>query len=337
MKGLTLFSLCFALVVILLGAFTRLTDAGLGCPDWPGCYGYLTVPNAEQAADAQARFPERAIEPAKAWAEMVHRYVAACLGLLILAIAVLHWRQRGASAVPYLLLGLVVFQAALGMWTVTLNLMPLVVMGHLLGGFSIAALLLYWLLQQRGQSIQASERDIGSATHVTKSPRGITSGLKAMAATALVVLVTQIALGGWTSANYASLACTQLPICEGDWLAKLNPTDAFSPLQAPASSYEYGVLDHPARLTIHVSHRIWALVTTAILLLLWWRLRQVGIQREANVMAVVLTLQIALGIGNVLGGLPLAVAVAHNGVALLLLLAVIASNVRLWQGEAQHG
>ncbi|QIZ78393.1 COX15/CtaA family protein [Ferrimonas lipolytica] len=320
MKKLTLFSMCLALVVILLGAFTRLTDAGLGCPDWPGCYGFLSVPTAEQVATAEVRFPQRPVDAAKAWAEMIHRYIAASLGLFIVAIAALHWRSGGGSKLPYALVGLVLFQGALGMWTVTLNLMPIIVMGHLLGGFSIVALLWVWWLRQ----------------HQLTSPKPRLP-LQGIAAIALLVLVGQIALGGWTSANYASLACTQLPICEGDWISKLQPSEAFTPLQPPAKSYEFGVLDHPARMTIHISHRLWAGITTLVLLFLWWRLRQHHAHREATAVGLILALQLALGISNVVAGLPLLVAVAHNGVAALLLLAVVACNVRAWQGETAHG
>ncbi|WP_028116463.1 COX15/CtaA family protein [Ferrimonas senticii] len=324
MRTLTLSALLFSLVVIALGAYTRLTDAGLGCPDWPGCYGYLLVPNDAQISTAEARFPERPVEAAKAWAEMIHRYVAALLGLMIVAIAGLHWRAGGHSRLPYLLLGLVLFQGALGMWTVTLNLMPVIVMAHLLGGFSIASLLLLWYLRQPQSAL--------TDTAGNRQPRS----LKPLAAAALLVLLAQIALGGWTSANYASLACTQLPICEGDWVAKLAPKTAFTPLQPPAKTYEFGVLDHPARMTIHIGHRLWAMVTAAVLMLLWWRLARSGLGRYGHLMGAVLLLQIGLGIANVVAGLPLAVAVAHNGVALLLLLTVVASNVRIWQG-GQHG
>ncbi len=318
MRNFTLFTLSLALVVILLGAFTRLTDAGLGCPDWPGCYGYLVVPHEDLHPIAEARFPERPVEMAKAWAEMTHRYVAGTLGLCIFALAVLAWRRPGAPRrLPLALVGLVIFQAALGMWTVTLNLLPLVVMGHLIGGFSILALLfLLWLRQRpdRPRRPQSPLRPLGR-----------------LAVLATGVLLVQIMLGGWTSANYASLACTELPVCEGDWLARLAPQAAFHPLPPPAHSYEFGVLDYPARMTIHVSHRIWALITALVLAMLAWRLWRQGVQREALAVAGILLLQLGLGIINVVGSLPLPVAVAHNGVAALLLLSLVAANYRLWQ------
>ncbi|SHI02918.1 COX15/CtaA family protein [Ferrimonas marina] len=323
MRTFNLITLVLAMVVILLGAFTRLTDAGLGCPDWPGCYGFLTVPQAEQVATAEARFPERPVEAAKAWAEMIHRYVAGTLGLFILALAVMSVRTPNVPKVlPWILVGLVIFQGALGMWTVTLNLLPVVVMGHLIGGFTIFALL-FWNWLSLGK------------TQPSASP---TLQLRPLALAAMVVLACQIMLGGWTSANYASLACTQLPVCEGSWWQQLSPAEAFQPLPPPAKSYEFGVLDYPARMTIHVSHRFGAAITTLVLLLLWVRLRQHNIWRESHWLGGLLLLQVGLGVANVVGSLPLAVAVAHNGVAALLLLSLVAVYHRLspQQGVA-HG
>lgn len=317
MKKLTFATLSLAFVVILLGAFTRLTDAGLGCPDWPGCYGFLTVPSDHHIPIAEARFPERPVEAAKAWAEMVHRYVAGTLGLMILALALISLKNAGPKKLPWALVGLVIFQAALGMWTVTLDLLPVVVMGHLLGGFAIFSLLFLLWLRQRPVAL-------------TLSP------LKVLAALALVVLVGQIMLGGWTSANYAALVCTQLPICEGDWMGNLAPLEAFHPLPPPADSYEFGVLDYPARMTIHVSHRIWAVITALVLLSLWWRLRRSGANRVATVLASLLALQLGLGVANVVGSLPLPVAVAHNGVAALLLLTLVWINHLAWRSPAKE-
>ncbi|MBY5923549.1 COX15/CtaA family protein [Ferrimonas balearica] len=317
MKKLTFATLSLAFVVILLGAFTRLTDAGLGCPDWPGCYGFLTVPSEQHIPIAEARFPERPVEAAKAWAEMVHRYVAGTLGLMILALALVSLKHSGPKKLPWALVGLVIFQAALGMWTVTLDLMPVVVMGHLLGGFAIFSLLfLLWLRQH--------------SVAVTLSP------LRGLAMVALAVLVGQIMLGGWTSANYAALVCTQLPICEGDWMGNLSPLEAFHPLPPPAESYEFGVLDYPARMTIHVSHRIGAVITALVLLWLWWRLRENGANRIAAVLGTVLLVQVALGVTNVVGSLPLPVAVAHNGVAALLLLTLVWINHLAWRSPAKE-
>lgn len=330
MKKLILLALGLTLLVVVLGAYTRLTDAGLGCPDWPGCYGFWSVPMATEAiAAAEVRYPERPLEPAKAWAEMIHRYAATLLGLLLLVMALWHgyrhyaaWQTSGSgwpanvALTPYLLLLLVLFQGALGMWTVTLNLLPLVVMGHLLGGFTIAGLLFYWWTRQTPPQLH----------------HAYDNRIRLLGGVAVMVVIGQVSLGGWTAANYASLACTELPICQGDWLAQWAPARAFDPISPPASSYEYGVLDYAARMTIHVSHRLGALITTVVLAIFWWQLRCRHIHFEANMMAAILLLQLGLGVMNVVASLPLWVAVSHNFVALLLLLAVLACNVRVWQG-----
>ncbi|WP_229359814.1 COX15/CtaA family protein [Ferrimonas aestuarii] len=309
-NGWIVATMTLALLVIVVGAFTRLTDAGLGCPDWPGCYGYATPIQAKaNQAVAEARFPERPLEVAKAWAEMGHRYIASILGLLIIIIAVKSWStpQRGHGLA---LFALVLFQGALGMWTVTLNLMPVIVMGHLLGGFSLFCLLgLLWL---RRQSL----------------PRLGFLGSR-LAVVALLALVVQIALGGWTSANYAALACTEFPLCEPGWQERLDFAAGFQPIQPPAHSYEFGTLDWAARMTIHVSHRIWAVVTALLLLTLAFKLWRH--QRQlAGALALLTLVQVGLGLANVVWQLPLAIAVAHNGVAALLLLTTVAVNYRIW-------
>jgi len=316
MRTLTLLALLLALTVIGLGAYTRLTEAGLGCPDWPGCYGQFMVPGESHREQISQAFPEHMFEPHKARNEMVHRYVAGSLGLLIAAIAILAWWQRLQRWLATLLFATVLFQAALGMWTVTLNLMPLVVMGHLLGGFTTAALLLWLWLQ------------LGHHTPLTRLKT--VSRAKWWTLLGGLILVGQITLGGWTSANYAALVCTELPVCEGEWWQQLQPAQAFAPVQPAADSYQYGVLDYPARMTIHVTHRLWAAVTASYLLLLgiglWQRsgkLRASGMRPAAGTLLLLLGVQISLGLGNVLFSLPLAVAVAHNLTAALLLLTLV--------------
>lgn len=205
MRLLVKISVFFAFIVIVLGAFTRLTEAGLGCPDWPGCYGFMKVPSQEEhIQQAELRFPDAPVEHAKAWNEMVHRYFAGTLGLLILAIAIIAWvKSRRYShyptpvKLPTLLLGLVIFQAALGMWTVTMNLQPLIVMGHLLGGFSVISLL--YLLSLRLSSFRLAGGDPELRRY------------RGLAFFTLLVVIGQIALGGWVAANYAAVACTELP------------------------------------------------------------------------------------------------------------------------------
>ena len=199
---------CLALFVVVLGAYVRLSDAGLGCPDWPGCYGTLTVPQSESAiAHAETAYPDQPVEANKAWKEMIHRYFAGTLGLLVLAIFVLGWRARKEIKVspwlPTFLLILIVFQAALGMWTVTLLLKPVVVTAHLLGGMATLGLLT-WL----------AHRHLG----IVSTGFSHADNLRFWARWALVILFLQIFLGGWTSTNYAALACTDFPTCHGVWM-----------------------------------------------------------------------------------------------------------------------
>lgn len=320
---LALFAAFFAFGVVLLGAYTRLSDAGLGCPDWPGCYGHLVVPQAEhEVARAQQAFPERPLEAPKAWKEMIHRYFAGTLGLLILALAAgaVAARRRDPHqpvALPVFILALVVFQALLGMWTVTWLLKPVVVMGHLLGGLSVLALL--WWYGLRHGRLLAAPGDTAARTR-----------LRGPALAALAVLALQIALGGWTSANYAALACTDFPTCGGQWWPDMDFSEAFVLWRGLGINYEFGVLDSAARKAIHVTHRLGAV---AALLVVGWAavaaLRQGGDRLLARTGAVVLGLllvQVSLGIANVVFSLPLPVAVAHNGGAALLLLSVVTLN-----------
>lgn len=321
---LVVFTCFLAFAVVLLGAYTRLTDAGLGCPDWPGCYGKLLVPESEQHVTEKHYLEQRPLEPHKGWKEMVHRYFAGTLGLLILVLAVWAWIRRREPGqpvwLPTILLGLVIFQALLGMWTVTLQLKPVVVMAHLLGGFSTLALLVLLALRTR-----AGERP--GVQPVNMQWRGL-------AVAALLVLVMQIALGGWTSSNYAALACPDFPQCQDSWWPETDFGEAFVLWRGLGVNYEFGVLDHPARTAIHLTHRIGALVT--FLVLGWLALRLIGdaagaLRGTGWLIAGLLLLQIALGIANIVLQLPLGVATAHNGVAALLLLSLVLLNYQLWQ------
>ena len=329
MKKLTFFSLFLAAVVIILGAYTRLTDAGLGCPDWPGCYGNLTVPlSEEKVAQANAAYPERPVEAFKAWNEMVHRYFAGTLGLCVLAIAVIAVRNRRKGTplkLPLLLLGLITFQAALGMWTVTLNLLPVVVMGHLLGGFTVLSCLfiLYLRLKAHDTSSNTPSTLDGSAQESHSVPQ---HKFKFFALFGVCVLVIQIALGGWTSANYAALACTEMPICEAGWQSRLDFAGAFS--VPDADNYEFGAHDYGERVTMHIVHRAGALITFVYLLALGLSVLRsnamTGLQKRiAGFMLGALTVQVALGVSNVVFMLPLAIAVMHNAVAAVLLLSLL--------------
>lgn len=329
---LVLIAVALTGVVVVLGAFTRLVDAGLGCPDWPGCYGFLTVPSSEAArVTAETRFPDAPVEVDKAWWEMIHRYFAGALGLLIAAIAtvaVVNARRRRAMpeaerlplGLPVALLVLVICQAAFGAWTVTLKLWPQVVTAHLLGGFATLSLL--WLLCLR----------LGVMQHMTVPRRLLPHALAA-----LVVVVVQIALGGWVSSNYAALACHDFPTCHGDWWPAMNLAEGFNLAQAVGPNYLGGQLENDARIAIHFVHRLGALVVLAVVGLLAWRLRR---QRSslATPLLVVLGLQIALGVLNIILVLPLSVATAHNAGGALLLGVLVTVNYRAFRdGRAARG
>jgi cytochrome c oxidase assembly protein subunit 15 len=359
------FAAVFAFGVIVFGAFVRLSDAGLSCPDWPTCYGQAAWPGHEKAiAEANAAFPDRPYETHKAWREQVHRMLAGTLGVLVLVLAVAAaWRRRGlltmlgvaalaaavgialyirqsyalsgalslvAIALPLIaafrldrpapwrvaiaVLGVVVFQAMLGMWTVTLLLKPIVVMGHLLGGLLTFSLLSYVALALTTTHVPTTEqRDLERAVIV-----------------GLVLLACQIALGGWTSANYAALACGfDFPQCQGSWWPSPDFREGFVLWRGIGVNYEGGVLDAPARAAIQIAHRIGALVVFCYLGWLAHGLARAKLRGIAIAIGVLLIAQVTLGIGNVKLGLPLPVATAHNGVAALLLLSLIAALVRV--------
>ena len=315
---LTLFTCLLAFCVILMGAYVRLSDAGLGCPDWPGCYGRLLAPSAQGPIGAD--FADRPLHTGKAWKEMIHRYLAGSLGLAILLLALLAWRHRKQTnqplLLPGLLLALVIFQAALGLWTVTLLVKPAIVTAHLLGGFATLALLCLLALRLRSPHRDAV---------VSDSNRRL---LRA----ALGVLILQICLGGWTSTNYAALGCSEFPTCYGgQWWPEMDFREAFVLWRGLGINYEFGVLEPEARTAIHLTHRIGAMVT--LLIVGWLSLRLVlqrrsdSVRRLGMLLLGVLLLQVSLGIVNVLGQLPLPIAVAHNGGAALLLLTLVTA---LW-------
>lgn len=313
---LVLLAALLALVVVVLGAYVRLSDAGLGCPDWPGCYGHLTVPHSEAA---QQVFPGKPLEAHKAWKEMVHRYFAGTLGLLIAAICFCVWRYRqriaASTAVPTLLVGIVAFQAALGMWTVTLLLKPVIVSLHLLGGMTTLGLLV-WLASSRWLAPVVQGRE-----------------WKPWALLGLVLLACQIALGGWTSSNYAALACTDFPACHGSWWPAMDFSRAFHLVRELGMNADGSQLSMESLTAIHVTHRMGAL---AVFLYLGWfgskLLRVPELKPLGGLLLGLLTLQILLGISNVLFSLPLPIAVAHNAGAALLLITLVVINSKLIRG-----
>ena len=363
-------AVALALVVIVFGAFVRLSNAGLSCPDWPTCYGRATWPvHAEDVAHANANF-ERPVESHKAWREQVHRHLAATLGILTLTLALLaarhrrhgkaivigaavlvaasiplymgahyiaasilaiaaetalvaaalRWNNRDLSRVAALTLAMIVFQALLGMWTVTWLLKPIVVMGHLLGGLMTLSLLL-WMAWR----LFPSWRWDASALRV----RGVIR-------VGVTLLGIQIALGGWTSANYAALSCgTDYPTCLGQWWPSMDFGEGFVLWRGIGVDYEGGVLDGAARTAIHMSHRLMAVLVFGHLLVLALMLRRLpGLGRWGVVLALLLGAQVALGISNVVYALPLWIATLHNAGAALLLAVLVTLLARMPDSEA---
>ncbi|HWU76418.1 MAG TPA: COX15/CtaA family protein [Rhodanobacter sp.] len=367
LRWLSLLAAVFAFGLVMFGAFVRLSNAGLSCPDWPTCYGQVTWPQHAQAvAHADAEFPGRPYEAHKAWREQVHRFLAGTLGVMVLALALLAgWRKRGvllailigaafaaagvglyiggehrwssllaacAIALPLfaavrlprpgawkicvLALAVIIFQAMLGMWTVTLLLKPIVVTSHLLGGMITFALLSWAALRFAGVA----------------APDERMADLRRLVVIGLVLLLCQIALGGWTSSNYAALACGygpgSFPKCLGQWAPPTDFHQGFVLWRGIGVNYEGGVLDMAARSAIQIAHRIGALVVFCYLGFLAHKLARRGLRRFGIAMAAALLSQVLLGISNVHFGLPLAVATAHNGMAALLLFTLLAALAR---------
>jgi cytochrome c oxidase assembly protein subunit 15 len=301
-------SFILALIVVILGAYTRLADAGLGCPDWPGCYGQLLVP------DVISSEYDRPLDVAKAWKEMVHRYAASTLGLSIVVIFLLAIFRRPETLrsikLPTALLLLVGFQGALGMWTVTEQVHPGIVTMHLFGGFSTTTLL-FWLLLNERRSI--------------KLEQPILKKHKLMLILVTGLLVFQIFLGGWTSTNYAALSCGDyFPTCLGEmWPDDMDFKNAYywGPL---GIDYEFGVLENQTRTAIQMVHRIGALVVTVAILALSFTLKSYpALKKSIAVVLALLAIQVVLGIVNVVMSLPIFAATMHNVVALALLLSLI--------------
>ena len=313
-------ALLLALVVVSLGAWVRLSDAGLGCPDWPGCYGKLIgVPEqAHEVHAAESAFPGKPVEAPKAWKEMIHRYAAGTLGLCILGLATLAWRQRQRRQpwLEFALVAVVMAQALLGMLTVTRLLKPVIVTSHLLGGMSTLAILaVLWLREGRGAAPSA----------------GAPAAVRLLAAASLAAVLVQIALGGWVSSNYAAAICSDFPTCQGSWWPAMDAHHAFT-LDRELGATASGALLPAAALTaIHWTHRLFAgLVLIVAGSFGLGLVRQPGRRGYGVALLAALTLQLSLGIANVLLQQPLPLAVAHNTGAALLLCATLAATARVF-------
>jgi len=361
-------ALALALGVIVFGAFVRLSNAGLSCPDWPTCYGQATWPSGSADAAGHAASDIRPFDDTRAWREQVHRMLAGTLGVLVLALALMaasrkrlgiaqvaaasllvavsiplymrgmhvqaavlagigelillfaaaRWWLRDGGGLPplaALTLAVIVFQALLGMWTVTWLLKPIVVMGHLLGGLATFALLAWMAWRATDRPLRVPDARL----------------LRGLLWLGLVLLVAQIALGGWTSANYAALSCgTDFPKCVGQWWPPHDFGEAFVLWRGIGVDYEGGILDGAARIAIHMSHRMMAVVVFAYLLWLAVKLmRSPGLRGFGGLLAVLLLAQVSLGVANVKLALPLKVAVMHNAGAALLLFTLVTLLARL--------
>tara|TARA_B100001029_G_C14984925_1_gene408383 strand:+ start:68 stop:1060 length:993 start_codon:yes stop_codon:yes gene_type:complete len=312
--------------VITLGAYVRLSHAGLGCPDWPGCYGFLIgVPdNAVEIAQAESAYEGSNVDIGKAWKEMIHRYLAGFLGIFIFIISYLFYKHNinKLFGISFFVSVLVIFQATLGMFTVTWQLQPLIVMFHLVGGLAIISLL--WLIFLRYNKFNYFKPITDIKFDISKSR---IKNLYVFAYLTLIVLVMQIMLGGWTSTNYAALACADFPRCNASWWPQMDFYNAFVVELATDLNYEFGRLDSPARVAIHFTHRIWAIFATAAIILLSvfsFLIIKSPFQKVLSLLLILfLGIQILLGVLNIKLGLPILVAVGHNGNAALLLMCLV--------------
>ncbi len=339
MRGLALAGVLLCFGVIVLGAYVRLTDAGLGCPDWPGCYGHISPVGAADSPASQAQFPGRPLHEGKAWHEMIHRYAAGTLGCVIIVIAALAIAARRPKAVGagfgLLLFATVIVQAVLGMFTVTLLLKPLIVTLHLMFGMTTLALL-WWLwlkLQQPG----------GGSVHLQTVPRPGGASWAGAAAEAriaywlavfcVVLLAAQFFLGAWTSANYAAFACPDFPTCQGAWWPHTDFRHAFVLWRGLWIDYDGGVLSNAARVAIQLAHRLGALTVTltfaGVTYFVIGRRSLAGARARAYLVLGALGLQLAIGVSMVLNTFPLWLTVAHTAGAALLLMAILALTARL--------
>ncbi|KQU74822.1 MULTISPECIES: heme A synthase [unclassified Rhizobacter] len=323
LRALTVMTLFLTFDLVLFGAFTRLSDSGLGCPDWPGCYGNASPLGAQGHIDAaQAAMPSGPVTHGKAWVEMVHRYLASAVGVLIIAITVAAWRQRRRDAhalSPWwatATLGWVCLQGAFGALTVTMKLFPAIVTLHLLGGLGLLMLL----------AVQAQADD--------RPPLVLPAPLRRAVWAVLAIGLAQVVLGGWVSTNYAVLACADFPTCQGAWWPAMDFEHGFAVWRELGAGKDGGYLPFAALTAIHMVHRLGAVVTLSALLLLAWRLHASGdpvLRRWALRFAAVAAWQLASGLGNVVLGWPLVAALAHTGgaAALLTLLAALLARAHV--------
>ncbi len=319
-RNLSFFGFCFAFIVIALGAWTRLVDAGLGCPDWPGCYGFIVFPTSEaEIALAESRYPLFPYDINKAIPEVIHRYFAATLGLISIVLVYLSYKNNESNNVKKASIFLLIFiccQGVFGYLTVSLKLLPIIVTAHLFGGFTTLCLFFYLF-------IISGNFDLLNRMKV--------ANIKLLSGLSFFILIVQIFLGVWTSTNYASLACADFPTCHGTYLPDMDFKQGFNLFQEVGPNYLYGLLDNPARVAIHYSHRISAIFVTIVFLALISKLWFSKAAPLASTLGLLLLTQITLGIINVVYVLPLYVAIAHNLIAACLLITILVINYLAWK------
>ena len=328
LAALTALTLFLTFDLIVFGSFTRLTDSGLGCPDWPGCYGTASPLGAHgEIQAAQVALPSGPVTLAKAWIEMIHRYLAMVVGALFLVAAVAAWRARKvlphSPAWALLTLAWVLVQGLFGKYTVTLKLYPAVVTGHLLGAMVLLALLVLQFESFRNRPLA------GGRTGAT--PAGV--------ALVLGLLMLQIALGGWVSSNYAVLACQGFPACNGHWWPAMDAAQGFTLLRGLGRAGAGGYLPFDALVAIHMAHRLFALLALTALAALAWRLWQAGQpvpRRYARWLLALLLWQAGSGLSNVVLGWPIAAALGHSAGAAALVAILVSLWARL-RGRARPG
>ncbi len=307
--------------LIMFGAFTRLTDSGLGCPDWPGCYGHANPIQAHaHISAAEAAMPEGPVTVVKAWIEMIHRYFAMGVGVLVVSMMAIAWRswwrskQQNVAFSPWLptfLFGFICVQGAFGAWTVTLKLQPVIVTIHLLLGMGLLALLT-WLGTRQNH-------------HTGIAPQALS--LRVPATVAIVLLFTQIALGGWVSTNYAALACADFPLCHGEILPPMDFDNGFTLWRQLGKTAEGEYLPFAALTAIHWVHRMFAFVVAAFVIWLACKARKTeGLQVTARWLLIVITVQLITGVSTIFLKWPLALAVIHNGGAAVLVVLLTMLN-----------
>lgn len=333
LQALTLLTLFLTMDLVLFGAFTRLSDSGLGCPDWPGCYGEASPLTAHAPISAaQALMPSGPVTVSKAWVEMVHRYLATTVGVLITLLMLASWFARKARAaakltvwdcLPALTFVWVCVQGAFGALTVTMKLFPAIVSLHLMGAYLLLAMLTV-------QVVRGAPRPT-SAVLPTAPPSKVIPLRRPKPqvptfwiAVALALLVLQAASGAWVSTNYAVLACSEFPLCQGQWWPLMDFARGFELWRPLGESADGTLLSFPALTAIHVAHRLLAMLTLSALGLLAWRLRQSGsVPTQARWLGGLVLLQLATGLSNVVLGWPMAAAIAHTGGAAALVAVLV--------------